>query len=347
MVAAIAGAPPRDFVRGLLGYLQRYLEVSDLHYREAPVPVTGGWEADIYRFQLGSREALPDPFTRPLIVRAYSSKNAQARSHREFDLQTYAAEHGYATPRPLFLEDDGTLFGGPFMLMEQVPGQTLLEVLLHNFTTIWWAPAAMAETQARLHQLPPPRSAPSQPWLSRQLAALEEAVQEYRLYGLAPGFDWLDNHQPAPLAEECLIHLDFHPINLIFEGKSCQAVLDWSEADVGDRHADLAATLILIDSAPIDLSKLRQRLATAMGKILLGRWYLRAYRKQLPVDADRLRYFLAWAAFRRLCTWGKWLRAGPQVTGYKPAALQSVRPDRIVFLRQAFEKRTGVAIKLL
>jgi hypothetical protein len=96
----------------------------------------------------------------------------------------------------------------------------------------------------------------------------------------------------------------------------------------------------------VELATIRHRVATAIGKCLLERWYVQAYREQLPLDEDRLRYYLAWAAFRRLCRWGTWLQAGPLITGSKPASIRHVRPERIDFLCQAFRKRSGVTVRL-
>jgi len=142
------------------------------------------------------------------------------------------------------------------------------------------------------------------------------------------------------------VHLDFHPINLMFEHDQCRGVLDWCDADVGDRHADVAVTLTLIRTAPVAVASFRQRLATWPGRWLLYRRYLRAYRRLLPLDDGKLSYYMAWAALRRLCRYGTWLRAGPQITGSKPACLGLLRRDRIDVLRRCFWEQTGVQVRL-
>jgi aminoglycoside phosphotransferase (APT) family kinase protein len=258
----------------LLRYFQQHLGVEDLGYAEEPVHFPNGWEANVYHFQLQSRQRLPDVFTRPLIVRAYCSHCGWQRIQHEYDVQRYVSDHGYPAPRPLLAEESGILLGGPFMVMERIAGTNLFEYMLDRWYRIWWGPARMAETHVRLHQLPADGYLkPATPFLSRSLGALEAAVQDYRLYGLAAGLDWLDNHQPGPPDTDCILHLDFHPINLMFDGKGCTGVLDWSEADVGDRLADVATTLVLVAAAPVELTTFRQRLATAVGKRLLARWY--------------------------------------------------------------------------
>jgi len=51
---------------------------------------------------------------------------------------------------------------------------------------------------------------------------------------MAPGLEWLEANQPDPPSHLCIVHLDFHPLNLLVEEGEFRAVLDWSDADVGD-----------------------------------------------------------------------------------------------------------------
>jgi aminoglycoside phosphotransferase (APT) family kinase protein len=120
----------------------------------------------------------------------------------------------------------------------------------------------------------------------------------------------------------------------MFDGHECNAVLDWSESDVGDRHADIAATLVLIRSAPVELPRIRHKIAALVGKHLLEHWYLQTYRKHVPIDDHRLHPYLAWAALRRLCAWGRWLHAGPLITGGQAVvgAAPATGPDRFSVL---------------
>ncbi len=347
MPSLAAQLPALDVGAALLDYFRRRLGVCDLTYREPPASIPHGWETHVFRFRLGSRRRLPPEYERCLIVRGYCSANALSRLRHELDLQTYLGQQGYPVAGPVVLEEEEQIFGGPFMVMRCVTGQTLFDVLLHQFPSIWWAPKRMAEVHARLHLVPAPAFSWSRgPFLERSLASMEEAIGDYHLHGLAAGLDWLRAHRPQPPPGASILHLDFHPVNLMFDEKRCTAVLDWSEADLGDRHADIAKTLVLIESAPVELDKIRDKVATAVGKALLAHWYLEAYRKILPVDEHRLRYYLAWAAFGRLCAWGKWLRATPLVTGGKPSSIRYLRADRITFLRRTFQKQAGVGVKL-
>jgi aminoglycoside phosphotransferase (APT) family kinase protein len=331
----------------LLDYLRSRLKIADLEYAEPPVFFPESWETYIFRFRLAPHAELPQAFQEYLILRAYSSGHGWPRLRHEYQVQEQLCRLDYPVPRPLLLEREFEILGGPFMLMEGIPGRSMLSLLLDRFTSIFWAPARMAKAQARLHELPTAGfpASPS-PFLDRRLRELTQIIDEYDLPGLIPGMEWLHAHRLPPAEPPRIVHLDFHPANLIFESGRCRSVVDWCESDLGDRHADLAASLLLIDSTPLpDLSFIRQ-MTVRIGRFMLHNRYLRAYRRILPVDKNRLRYFLACATLRRLARWGMWLRDGPLITGSKPSALGYVTPQLIGFLENYFHKHTGVSIRL-
>jgi aminoglycoside phosphotransferase (APT) family kinase protein len=331
----------------LLEYLQSRLGIADLQYAERPVFFPESWETYVYQFRLANGPSLPPAFGERLILRAYSSGHGWPRLRHEYQVQKHLCGLDYPVPAPLLLERDSNILRGPFMLMEAIPGQTMLELLLQRIVSILWAPARMAEAQAYLHGLPTsgfPGS--TKPFLQRRLGELRQIIREYNLYGLTPGFEWLEAHRPDPLEPPKIVHLDFHPANLIVQDGRCRGVVDWCESDLGDRHADLAVSILLIESTPLPDISLARRVAVLAGRSMLRNRYLRAYRRIMPVDDDRLSYFLGWATLRRLARWGMWLRDSPLITGSKPSALSHVTPDLIACLENYFRKRTGVAVQL-
>jgi aminoglycoside phosphotransferase (APT) family kinase protein len=331
----------------LLAYLQDSLRLRNLSFAENPTLLPEGRETNIYRFQLRSQGPLPLAFTPPLILRAYSSRFGLPRLRREFAAQQFLAEAGYPVARPLLFERSAAVLGGPFLVMNLVPGQTMLAALLHRFTNIWWAPGHMAEMHARLHALPAADfPCPPGRFLERRLREMHRRLREYDLDGLMPGLDWLRDHRPEAPEMPSILHLDFHPMNLLFDRGCCRGVLDWCEADAGDRHADVASTLMLLDTAPLEGITVAQRLAALAGRSMLRRRYLRAYRRFFPVDRGRLCYFKAWAALQRLCRWGTWIRAGPLITGSKPSVMRFVTPEQIALLERYFQHQAGVAVCL-
>lgn len=331
----------------LLTYLGQRLEIADLHYMQPLSMVPGGWEATTYRFQLQNPGPLAEPYARPLVLRAYSSRHGLSRLRREFEVQSYLWQRGFPVPRPLLKEEGCWPVGGPFMIMEWIPGETLLHFLLENPMCIWSYPRYMAELQWRLNTLAVEDfPAPAGPYLPRNLKWLGQIVRQCNLEGFAPGLEWLQAHQPEPPASPCILHLDYHPLNLLIHEGRFEAVLDWSDADVGDYHADVASTVLLVDTFPVRMTSWRHWLISLPGQGILRRRYLRAYRKRMPIDEQKLRYYLAWAALRRLLMWARWLYAGPLASGVRPATIRELTRRRLEFVAHYFERYSGVAIHL-
>jgi len=79
---------------------------------------------------------------------------------------------------------------------------------------------------------------------------------------------------------------------------------------------------------------------------VLTRRYPKDYARGRPLDLGRLRYYLAWAALRRLAVCGMWLRAGPGSNGCKPSAVLRLRTGHVGRLQEAFRRWTGVTARV-
>jgi aminoglycoside phosphotransferase (APT) family kinase protein len=327
----------------LSAYFAARLGRLAVEFAEPPALVPDGWEAYIYRFRLRPDGGLPGRFNRPLVLRLYAGPQGLPRARREFAAQGHAYRNGYPVPEPLLLEEDSGHLGGPFLVMEQVPGETLLERLRGNWTRVLEVAARLARAHDRLHALPLDGLAKGDgPFLARQLDALHRMVRTHDLDGLTAGLRWLEDHRPPDPDSPCLLHLDFHPVNLIAPDDGECAVLDWSEADVGDRHADLAMTTLLLRYAPVEGLSPHERLVAPLTRWFLARRYRIESRRIAPIDRERLRYYLAWACLRRLATYGMWLRAGPLCNGSKPGALGRVTAGHVRELSECFAQLSGI-----
>ena len=65
------------------------------------------------------------------------------------------------------------------------------------------------------------------------------------------------------LSTASLIHMDFHPVNLICDGATITGIIDWTGAAAGDPRADLARTAITLLAAPVPPGPLRPLLNPA------------------------------------------------------------------------------------
>ena len=321
------------------------LNAGPLRIEEGPTEEPHGWEAHVYRFRLESQVPLPSPYDRALGLRAFDTPHALARARHEFDVMRAIHALGYPVPRPLLYEEDCRFLGGPFLISSWVDGITLLEWLRRGFWRLLSAAGKLARLHLALHDLPLAGPlAPADSFVERRLGEIETTIADYELPELAEGFVWLCRHRPVAAQRPSILHLDFHPANVVVEHGQPHAVVDWSEADAGDRHADVAMTLVLLRTAPVSGETALERLLRRPARWWLARRYLRVYRHSADLDPGVLRYYVAWAALRRLAVCLVWRRAGPWVHGFKTSAVQYANPGHEESLRRVFRQATGIRL---
>jgi aminoglycoside phosphotransferase (APT) family kinase protein len=318
-----------------------------VHYESEPCPVGDGWEALVYHFHLRGAESLPPEYRSPLTLRLLACPEGIPRGRHEFEVQRFLRQCGYPVPAPVLWEERCDALGGPFLLMEQIPGPTVLRRLVRRPWTVLAVAEQMAELQARLHRIPVqdfPHLA--EPLADRGLNEIEEIIRRYGFRSLNPGLDWLRDRLPEPPATPGILHLDFHPLNLIHRPGHLPAVLDWDMADVGDPHADIATTLLFLRSGPNEGKLPREKIIIEAGRRILEACYLSALRKRLSLDEVKLAFYLALAFLLRLARSGRFLAAGPQVSGAKPSLVRRLRIGHLDLLCGQFRRITGVDLPL-
>lgn len=339
--------PTQTVATTLFDYLAAHFGAADFRYLRTPVPVTDGWETYIYNLHLDGTDQLPPSFRHPLTLRVFATDNGVSLARHEFVVLKHLAELCYPVPQPLLLEESCRHFGGPFLILEQIPGPTLLNWALYRPLRVFDHARQMADLHTQLHQLPPEGfPGPREPLLPRSLAELETLIASHAFDGLHNGLRWLQEHQPHTTEPGRILHMDFHPANLMHDPRRGWVVLDWTAADVGDPHADLATTLMLLDCAPAPVLHWWEQLGVVVGRPLHRQLYLNAYRRHMPVDNQRLDYYRAWAVFRRLTRYGRWLQDGPETTGVKPAVLEHLDEPHRRTLADYFRKLTDVEVHL-
>ena len=112
-------------------------------------------------------------------MRVYAGPEGLPRLRRDWDLQHRLVKRGYPVARPVLAEEEADFLGGPFLLMEWVEGEMLLDRLERDWIALLWAPARMADVHTRLHQMTLRDlrlTPPARPFLDRQLDMLQASV---------------------------------------------------------------------------------------------------------------------------------------------------------------------------
>jgi aminoglycoside phosphotransferase (APT) family kinase protein len=125
-------------------------------------------------------------------------------------------------------------------------------------------------------------------------------------------------------------HGDFHPLNVMVDGERA-SVIDWTDAGLGPREADVSRTLLLFHIAAIAAGSAVERVALRVaGPRLAGR-YRRAYETGAPLDPRRLR---AWEALHALHGWSQVRMLHDGASSSEPARIP---PEVGDFLQARFE----------
>jgi aminoglycoside phosphotransferase (APT) family kinase protein len=243
-----------DISRFLLDYLRSATACPVLAYAEAPTRMSGGYDATILRFSL---QSAPDPFSGPLVLRLFQATASAQRAPREAAVQNALAELGYPAPRVFIAEARIEPLGGPFLIMELMPGRPLgsefeegLGQTLHilrqlprirrEVLRLW------DEAQTRLQALPVSdfvdrveRAGFSGETFTfdSYFASLRASAEELGLNELRPAIDWLIVHRPRRSQTPVICHGDFQPLNILADYGRLTGVIDLGESD--DRRSRL------------------------------------------------------------------------------------------------------------
>jgi len=168
----------------------------------------------------------------------------------EYRVLVALADRGYPVPRPYLLESDTAILGSAFMLMEKVNGSLAGDVFDAPPTVE--AVLDRARVLGKLHALSVEEIAPTVREKSR--AALDpeqlrahvlELEGVWRTHSRAPCvamdtvFKWLLDNAGAVQPLVSVVHGDYSYHNILFEGESLSAVMDWELVRIGHPAEDL------------------------------------------------------------------------------------------------------------
>jgi aminoglycoside phosphotransferase (APT) family kinase protein len=97
----------------------------------------------------------------------------------------------------------------------------------------------------------------------------------------------------TPLLRESILHLDYHPLNLLVDQGALTGVIDWTNALIGDVRADFARTYSLLTWLPLPPGLEGERGWRARHQFRQG--WAAGYREEAG-PFPHLALFLAWAA---------------------------------------------------
>ncbi|MCJ7737031.1 MAG: phosphotransferase family protein [Anaerolineae bacterium] len=266
----------------LMAYLRTELNNADISYDIPLTPIVGGYEASTYHFKLKN---VPTEFSKPLVLRLFRAYANPNQAVSESAVQNALAAQGYPVPSVLSTGTDTTHLGGAFLIMDYMPGETMLAAADQDL------PSMLGKAHAALHSIAP---APLLAALRAQ--GLEE--QHYRFSGrlhwlaakrtslpwLEESIQWLIDNRPPEPDQLAICHGDFHPLNILVKDGTVTAVLDWPGFSIGDAIMDVAFTIVL---------------CTIGAEVLLPtkNWvevipeYLEAYRSERSLDVTYLDHY--------------------------------------------------------
>jgi aminoglycoside phosphotransferase (APT) family kinase protein len=295
---AVDPANVEQVADALRAHLSSHLGTA-VTFAEAPERIGRGFDTYIYAFRLLGG-GLDETWARPLVLRLYPAERQADKAEREAAVQRFAAERGYPALAPLAVERRAAAFGLPVMLLERVQGEPMLDLIGKNPLRIGRLLARMAEAHVALHSLPVD-DCPlpnDRPLVMRKLEDIRPNVAAAKDAEFARGLRWLEECKDVVIDEKpSLCHGDFHPLNIMVSGDGALTVLDWPDAVIGDRHCDVARTMVVFHIAWIAAESRLEKLALRYGRGFLTSRYLDRYRRRLKLDSERLRYWQAVHAF--------------------------------------------------
>lgn len=167
----------------------------------------------------------------------------------EFAVLRAAHAAGVTVPRPVAFCADGAVFGGPFSLVERLPGTAFGPKVVKDQTLGGDRTALghrIGAEMARLHTIGPPRpdlAFLGDPPINPAVALVARLRATLDALGLArPALEWglrfVEKQGPRP-GRLALCHNDFRTGNYLVDAHGLVAVLDWEFAGWGDPMADL------------------------------------------------------------------------------------------------------------
>ncbi|MBA2679113.1 MAG: aminoglycoside phosphotransferase family protein [Ktedonobacteraceae bacterium] len=165
----------------------------------------------------------------------------------------------------------------PALLLSWLPGWPLADELRVRPWRAWKLGILFGHMQASIHALPAPGGLDEHPdtwimWLGPDRPSLQKCLQV------------------NPHRSDALLHLDYHPFNVLTNGKSITGVLDWRNACAGEPRADAARTGSILCIDYVGKPHLRDRVVRKVFELGWRRGY-----EQKGATLSNLSLYYLWA----------------------------------------------------
>lgn len=161
----------------------------------------------------------------------------------EAEIHRHLRDNGVRTPAIIAVVAPGPPLNRPIQIMERADGRAVLDAMLRTPWKARGLVTEMAGTLAGIHDLPLP------PWMdsgdiwsisARRLRTADDLARRTTRQGAGELMAKVHHHlELCAEVEPVLCHGDFHPANVL-AARGGLTVLDWTDAGIGDRHADVA-----------------------------------------------------------------------------------------------------------
>ena len=313
---------------------------SDVTCVERLAPATAAMDSTIIFVTLAG-DGLPDAWRRPLVLRVKPDTQRYEEGRREAAVHAWLAAVGYPVPQVFEVFAPGELGSLPVQAVDRAPGRSMLDAVARRPWRVREVLHRFAALHVQLHRLPVEGFPVGDDLLDRRLAFVRVTSRKIEDRALAEALDAVEPIAPRlRAAPPSVCHGDFHPLNVLLSGEDV-AVIDWTDAGVGDRHGDVARTALLFELAAIAATgSIARRVLDRVGP-RLRRTYLRAYRRQLALDHDRL---ALWTPVHLLHGWSQAVALhADATTAAGDHRAQRVPETMIGELRARFERALAVA----
>ncbi len=304
--------------RDLLDAIREATGNDAIAWAHEPEHLDGGFWAEVLRIRLSHAPGLEGD----LVARILPEPRTW---EREMTAQTFAADHGFSTPRVRLGSPPTKKFGCAWIVMDFARGKKLMATA----PTVAFAksiprmlkelPPMLVGRMVALHaidaspiasKMGPPRTVgPSLEWLySRAAEAGDQTLMKRaeRLIGTRP-----------PYRRSVLCHGDLHSRNVI-RGPEGDMVVDWKYAQCDDPLYDVAWTRLMFETFPARLLGKWRPGVFSIGKVfsrrLVTQYELATGQR---IDPHRLQWFTDLSVLRILVEVEDWKRSGRLDRGFE------------------------------